>query len=76
MATALAGFGAICGTSTASAATLSVALLFLVDSIVAVGGLCRTQSQDRDRARQTAATQLGLAVRLCRMRKRDSVATF
>ena len=46
---------------TRSLIALSVALLFLVGSIVAVGGLYRTQSQDRDRARQTAATQLALA---------------
>jgi signal transduction histidine kinase len=46
---------------TRSLIALSVAFLFLVGSIIAVGGLYRTQSQDRDRARQTAATQLALA---------------
>ena len=33
----------------------------MVGSIIAVAGLYRTQSQDRDRAKQTIATQLALA---------------
>src|SRR6201991_2533007 len=40
---------------------LFIALLFMVGSVVAVAGLYRTQTQDRDRARQTIATQLALA---------------
>src|ERR1700744_5041841 len=40
---------------------LFIALLFMVGSVVAVAGLYRTQTQDRDRARQTSATQLPLA---------------
>jgi signal transduction histidine kinase len=46
---------------TRSLIALVIALLFMVGSVVAVAGLYRTQSQDRDRARQTAATQLALA---------------
>src|ERR1700753_1968444 len=40
---------------------LFIALLFMVGSVVAVAGLYRTQTQDRDRARTTIDTQLALA---------------
>jgi signal transduction histidine kinase len=46
---------------TRSLIALFIALLFMVGSVVAVAGLYRTQTQDRDRARQTSATQLALA---------------
>jgi signal transduction histidine kinase len=46
---------------TRSLVALLVALSFLVGSIVAVAGLYRSQSQDRDRARQTMATQQALS---------------
>src|ERR1700744_2714885 len=46
---------------TRSLIALLIALLFLVGSIVAVAGLSRSQSLDRDRAQQTTATQLALA---------------
>ncbi len=46
---------------TRSLVALITALAFMVGSMVAVAGLYRTQSQDRDRARQTIATQLALA---------------
>jgi signal transduction histidine kinase len=44
-----------------SLVALLVALAFMVGSIIAVAGLYRTQSQDRDRARDTIGTQLALA---------------
>jgi signal transduction histidine kinase len=46
---------------TRSLVALVIALLFMVGSIVAVAGLYQTQSQERDRAQHTAATQLALA---------------
>lgn len=46
---------------TRSLVALLVALIFLIGSIVAVAGLYRSQSQDRDRARQTMATQQALS---------------
>jgi signal transduction histidine kinase len=46
---------------TRSLVALLAALVLTVSSIFAVAGLYRTQSQDRDRARQTIATQLALA---------------
>jgi signal transduction histidine kinase len=46
---------------TRSLIALLIAFVFMVGSIVAVAGLYRAQSQDRDRARQTIATQLALA---------------
>src|ERR1700761_6652442 len=46
---------------TRSLVALLISLLFVVGSVVAVAGLYRNQSEDRDRARQTAATQLALA---------------
>ena len=46
---------------TRSLVALLVALVFTVGAIFAVAGLYRTQSLDRDRARQTIATQLALA---------------
>lgn len=46
---------------TRSLVALFIALLFMVGSVVAVAGLYRTQSQERDRARKTTATQLALA---------------
>jgi signal transduction histidine kinase len=46
---------------TRSLVALFVALAFMVGSIVAIAGLYRSQSQDRDRARQTIDIQLALA---------------
>ena len=44
-----------------SLVALAVALAFMIGSIVAVAGLYRSQSQDRDRARETIGTQLDLS---------------
>src|ERR1700761_6298746 len=46
---------------TRSLVALLVALAFTLGSIVAVAGLYRAQSYDRDRARQTIATELALS---------------
>jgi signal transduction histidine kinase len=46
---------------TRSLVALAVALAFMIGSIVAVAGLYRSQSQDRDRARDTIAAQLALS---------------
>jgi signal transduction histidine kinase len=46
---------------TRSLVALLISLLFVVGSVIAVAGLYRNQSEDRDRARQTAATQFALA---------------